>query len=92
MVKVIYPIRSSWIGEVVKAMIDHVNVALCLAIALVVVSGGHLNLNLKVLHKLLPEVQDELTISVRDNREGVSMKSAYLVQKDLSSLLSLNIL
>jgi hypothetical protein len=52
----VYPIRSSWISEIVKALMDHVNVAFCLAIGLVVVGGGHLKLNLKVLHELLPEV------------------------------------
>jgi hypothetical protein len=57
-----------------------------------VVRGGHLKHNLKVLHKLLPEVQGESTVSARDNREGVSVKSEYLVQMDLSSLFSINIL
>jgi hypothetical protein len=71
---------------------DHANAAFHLAIGLVVVGGGHLKLTLKVLHKLLPEVRGESTVYVRDNREGVSMNSQYLVQKDLGRLLSIYIL
>jgi hypothetical protein len=66
--------------------------AFCLAITLVVVRGGNLELDLKVLHKLLPKVQGESTVPVRDNREEVSINSEYLVQRDLGSLFSINIL
>jgi hypothetical protein len=69
-----------------------VNIAFCLAIGLVVVKGGHLELDLKILHELLLQVRGELTVPVRDNREGVSMNSEYFVQKDLSSLFRINIL
>jgi hypothetical protein len=40
----------------VKAFTDRANVVFGLAIGLVVVGGGHLKLNLKVFHELLPEV------------------------------------
>jgi hypothetical protein len=73
-------------------LMDCVNAAFCLAIALVVVGGGHLGCDLKVLHELLPEVQGELAVSVRDNREGVFMNCEYLLQKDLGSLFCINIL
>jgi hypothetical protein len=57
----------------------------------VVVGAGHLKLDLKVLHELLSEVPGELTVSVRDTRERVSMNSEYLVQKNVGSLLSIDI-
>jgi hypothetical protein len=56
MAQLVYPIRSSWIAEIAKAVADHANVAFSLAIGLVVVEGGHLKLDLKVFHELLPEV------------------------------------
>jgi hypothetical protein len=56
MTKLVYPICSPGIGEVVKAMVNCVNTVLCLTISLVVVGGGHLELNLKVLNELLLEV------------------------------------
>jgi hypothetical protein len=58
----------------------------------VVVGGSHFKLNVKVFHELLPEGRGELTVSVRDNRERVSRNSEWLVQKDMSSLLSIDIL
>jgi hypothetical protein len=56
MVKLVYPIHSSWIGKIVQALTDHLNAVFCLAMSPVVVRGGHLKLDLKVLHKPLPEV------------------------------------
>jgi hypothetical protein len=90
--QLVYTICSSWIGEIVKPLADCANAAFALAIGLVVVASGHPKLDLKVLYKLLAEVRGELTVTVRDNRKEVSMSSEYLVQKDLSSLLSINIL
>jgi hypothetical protein len=92
MKKLVYPIYSSWIGEIAKAFMDHVTMVFCLAIGLVVVRGSHLKLNLKLLHELVTEVQGESAFSVRDNREGVSINSEYLVQKNLGNLLSIDIL
>jgi hypothetical protein len=57
-----------------------------------VLAAGYHKFDLKVVHKLLPEVWGQSTVSVRDNREGVSMNSKYLVQKVLGSLFSINIL
>jgi hypothetical protein len=56
MTKLVYPIHSSEIGKVVKALADCMNLGLCLAISLVVVGGNYLELDLKVLHEPLPEV------------------------------------
>jgi hypothetical protein len=56
MAKLVYPICSPEIGEVAKPLADCVNVVLCLTISLVVVGGGHLKFDLKILHKLLSEV------------------------------------
>jgi hypothetical protein len=56
MAQLVYPIRSSWISKIAKALTDHGNAAFHRAIGLVVVGGCHLKLNLKVLHELLPEV------------------------------------
>jgi hypothetical protein len=92
MAQLVYPICSSWIGEIVKALANGANAAFGLTTGLVVVGGGHFKLNLKVLYELLSEVRGELTVSVRDNREGISMNSEYLVQKNLGSLLNIDIL
>jgi hypothetical protein len=75
----------------VKALIDHSNVVFCLAIGLVVLRGGYLELNMKVFHELLSKVRGESTLSVGDNREGISVNSKFLVQKHLGSLFSINI-
>jgi hypothetical protein len=75
----------------VKGFIDHLNVGFCLAIGLARVRGGHLKHDLKVLHELLPEVRCKSTVSVKDNREGVSVNSEYLVQKNLGSLFNIDI-
>jgi hypothetical protein len=64
MVKLIYLIYSTWISEVLKALTDHVNVAFCLAIGLVVIRGGYLKLDLMVLHRLL-EVRGKSTVYQR---------------------------
>jgi hypothetical protein len=64
----------------------------CLTIGLVVVRDDHLELYLKVLDELLPEVQGESTVSIRVNGEKVSVNSEYLIQKDLGSLFSIHIL
>jgi formylmethanofuran dehydrogenase subunit B len=56
MVKLVYSICFSGIFEIMKTLKDCVNAALCLAIGLVVVRGGHLELDLQVLHKLVSEV------------------------------------
>jgi hypothetical protein len=54
--KLIYPICSSLISQVAKALMDCINVAFCLAIRLVVLAAGYHKFDLKVVHKLLPEV------------------------------------
>jgi hypothetical protein len=69
-----------------------VNATFGLTIGVVVVGGGHFKLNLKVLHKLLSEVRGKSTVSISGNIEGLFMNSEYLVQKDLGSLLSIDIL
>jgi hypothetical protein len=56
MAKLVYLIRSSWIGKIVKELTDFSNVVFCLTIHLVVVRGSHLKLDLKVLHELLLDV------------------------------------
>jgi hypothetical protein len=92
MAQLVYAICFSEIGEIVVVLEDHVNVAFHLTSGLVVEGGGHLKLNVKDFQELLPEVQGESTVSVRDNREGVFMNSEYLVQNDLDSLFSIDIL
>jgi hypothetical protein len=70
---------------------DRVNAVFCLVVGLVVVQGGYLKLDLKVFHKLLPEVGGDSTVSVRNNRVEVTINVEYLVLKDLGSLFSINI-
>jgi hypothetical protein len=47
---------------------------------------------LNILHEILPGVQGELTVPIRDNSQRVTVNSECLVEKDLGSLLSINIL
>jgi hypothetical protein len=74
-----------------KVSADCVYTVFPLAISLVVVNGGHDKDDWKLLHELLPEVQGEFTVSVRDNREKASVKSEYLIQKSLGSLYCVNL-
>jgi hypothetical protein len=55
MVELVYANHSSWIVEIVKTLTDRANVTFCLAISLVVVRGGYLELDLKDLDELLLE-------------------------------------
>jgi hypothetical protein len=71
MPKVVYAIHFARIGVIVAVLTNCMHTAFWLAIGCVVVAGDHLELTLKVLHKLLPEVQGELTVKVGDNKEGV---------------------
>jgi hypothetical protein len=81
-----------WVNEVTKTLTDSANTAFCLAISLVVVRGGHFELNLKVPYKLLPGVQGKSTVSLRDNRAGVSVNSNYLFQNNLGRSFNIDIL
>jgi hypothetical protein len=59
-------------------------------------SGGdrrwYHELDLNMLHKSLLEVLEKSAVSVRDNREGVSVNSESLIKEDLGSLFNINIL
>jgi hypothetical protein len=92
MARLVHPIGSSWIGEIAKTLSDCATIVFSLSMGQVVVPSGYLKLDLKVLHNLLLEVQHVSTVSVRDHRERVSLKNKYHVQKDLGSVLCINIL
>jgi hypothetical protein len=62
--KVLNPVIASRVGEHPEALADGSDAPLCLAIRLVVVGGGHEEINVKVLHQLLPKVGGEPWVSV----------------------------
>jgi hypothetical protein len=56
MAQLVYPIQSFWTGEIVQELADCANAVFSLTIGLVVAGGCHFKLDLKVLHKLLPDL------------------------------------
>ena len=55
------------VNIVAKALADGPYSAFCLAIGLVMVSGGHVEINFDVGYKLLPKAGGESGVSIRDN-------------------------
>ena len=89
--KVLDPICASRVCEVPKALADGSDAALCLSIGLVVVCSGHHQVDLEVLHSLLPKAGCELAVSVRDNRGGVAMDGKDFVYHKLCCLFGIDV-
>ena len=79
------PFSSCEVNIVAKALADGPDSAFCLAIGLVMVSSGHVEINLDVGNKRLPKVGDESRISIRDDRSGEIMDREYSFNQDVSS-------
>ena len=79
------PLGAFGINIVAKALADSPDSAFCLAISLVMVSGGHVEINLDVGHKLLPKAGGESRISIRDDRSGKTVDREDSFNDDVSS-------
>ena len=79
------PLGAFGVNIVAKALADGPYSAFSLAIGLVMVSGGHVEINLDVGHKLLPKSGGEPGVSIRDNRSGETMDREDWFHKDLNS-------
>ena len=79
------PLGAFGVDIVAKALADGPYSAFCLTIGLVMVSGGHVEINLDVGHKLLPKAGGESGISIRDDRSGETMDREDPFNEDVSS-------
>ena len=79
------PFGAFGVNIVAKALADGPDSAFSLAIGLVMVSGGHVEINLDVVHKLLPKARGESRISIRDDRSGKTVDRKDSFNEDVSS-------
>ena len=86
------PFGAYGVNIVVKALADGPDSAFCLAIGQVIVSGGHLGINLDVGHKLLPKAGGESRISIRDDRSGETVDREDSFDEDVGSFACCDIL
>ena len=62
--KVASPLGAFGVNEISKALAYCSDSAFCLAIGLVKISGGHVEINFYISHELHPEVGGELGVSI----------------------------
>ena len=67
------PVVQSFVNEVPHHLVERSNPALNLAVRLVVVLGGHPDLNSQGLHHLGPKLRGELRVLVQNNTEWEAM-------------------
>ena len=79
------PLGAFGVNIVVEALVDSPYSAFSLAIGLVMVSGGHVEINLDVGHKLLPKAGGESGISIRDNRSRETVDREDSSNEDVGS-------
>ena len=79
------PLGALGVNIVAEALADGPYSAFSLAIGLVVVCGGHVEINLDVGHKLLPKAGGESRISIRDDRSGETMDREDSFNEDVNS-------
>ena len=79
------PVGAFGVNIVAESLADGPDSAFCLAIGLVMVSGGHVEINLDVGHKLFPTTRGESRISIRDDRSGKTVDREDSFNEDVSS-------
>ena len=79
------PLGAFGVNIVAKVLADDPDSAFCLAIGLVMVSGGHVEMNLDVGHKLLPKAGGESRMSIRDDRRVEAMDREDSFNEDIGS-------
>ena len=79
------PFGAFGVNIVAKSLADGSYSVFSLAIGLVVVGGGHVEINLNVGHELLPKAGGESRISIREDRRGETMDREDSFKEDVSS-------
>ena len=79
------PLGAFGVSIVAEALADCPYSAFSLAISLVMVSGGHVEINLDVGNKLLPKAGGESRISIRDDGSGKTVDREDSFNEDVSS-------
>ena len=85
MKEVASPLGAFQVNIVAEALADGPYSAFSLAIGLVMVSGGHVEINLDIRHKLLPKAGGESGVSIRDDRSGETMDKEDSFNEDVGS-------
>ena len=83
--KVASPFGSLEVNILAKALEDGPYSVFSLAIGLVMVSGGHVEINFDVGHRLLPKAGGESGVSIRDNRSGETVDREDSFDEDVGS-------
>ena len=76
---------SFGVNIVAKGLAEGSDCSFTLAIGLVMVSGSHIEINLDVVHKLLPKAGGEPVVSIRDDRSGETVDREDSFNKDVGS-------
>ena len=79
------PFGAFGVNIVAEALADGPYSAFSFAIGLVMVSGGHVETNLDVGHKLLPKAGSVSGISIRNNRSGETVDREDSFNEDVGS-------
>ena len=79
------PLGAFGVNIVAKTLADGPDSAFSLALGLVMVSGGHVEINLDVCHKLLQKAGGESRVSIRDDRSGETVDRQDSFNEDVSS-------
>ena len=79
------PLGAFGVNIVVEALANGPYFAFSLAIGLVMVSGGHVEINLHVGHKLWPKAGGESRVSIRDDRSGKTVDREDSFNEEIGS-------
>ena len=79
------PLGTFGINRVAKALVNGPYSAFSLAIGLVMVSGGHVKVNLDVGYKLLPKAGGKSRVSIRDDRSVKTVDRDDSFNEDIGS-------
>ena len=85
MSEVASPLGALGVNIVAEALAEGPYSAFSLAIGLVMVSSGHVEINLNIGHKLLPKAGGESRISIRDDRSGKTVDREDSLNEDIGS-------
>ena len=86
------PFEAFGVGEVAQALVDGPNPSFSLANGLVMIGGGHIEINFDVGHELHSEAGGELGVSIRDDRCGETMDREDSFDKEISTFDCCNVL
>ena len=90
--KVASPFGAFGVDEVAEALADGPNPSFSLAIGVVMIGRGHIEINFDVGHELHPEAGGELGVSIRDDRCRETVDGEDSFDKEVSSFDCCNVL